>query len=141
MYTISKAVEVLGVSKVTIYKHMTKNGINKGKNLTEEEIKVLQNSVKNSKGINGKRKPLTGEVKLLEEKLKNLTYSKSLIDEELIMYEKKNTQLEKRIRELEGMLSTKEVLLNEAQIKQAELLDNKQKLLEEKSNKKSWWKR
>lgn len=132
MYTLKKATEILLVSKVTLYKHMEKNGIEKGKKLTDEDIKILKKSI--SKNL--KENPLLNSLQEQKQEFtKEINKRDIEIDELKDSLDSKNI----RIRELENLLSQKELLLNQSQIKQAELLENNQKLLE--SPKKKFWRK
>ena len=129
MYTIIKASEKLGVSKVTLYRHMAKNGINKGSKLTEEHMSILENSIGKSKKVNVNDNKI-----LLKEK--EYTYKINQLEADVKSLEDKVLQLEHENRRLLSELGTSQVLVNKTQTQNAELLDNNQKLLE---HKKSWW--
>jgi hypothetical protein len=132
MYTINKASEILGVTKVTIYKHMAKNGIDKGHKLTDEEINVLSNSIAKTKKVNNIGKDILN-------KEKEYVYSINLLENKVKELEREISLLEKDNRELLRDLQTSQIIVNESQKQNIELINSKQKLLENKKNK--WWKR
>jgi len=132
MYTINKASEILGVTKVTIYKHMAKNAIDKGHKLTDEEINVLSNSIAKTKKVSNIGKDILN-------KEKEYIYSINLLENKVKELEREIAKLEKDNRELLRDLQTSQIIVNESQKQNIELINSKQKLLENKKNK--WWKR
>lgn len=134
MYTIIKASELLNTSKVTLYRHMEKNGIKKGSKLSDEQVDILRNSIGKSKQVTGRRE----DISLIE---KELTYKINQL--ELIVKEKDThiLQLERKNNDLLHELQKSQILVNESQKQNIELLANSQKLLEYKETRKPFWKR
>lgn len=95
MYTITKATSLLKVSKVTVYKHMAKNGIEKGKKLTNEDIKVLENSI--SKNI---------KVDSTVNDIQKYVYTINTLEKEILQYEEKILSLEKIVENLSSNFKT-----------------------------------
>ncbi len=104
MYSIKDSIDILGVSKVTVYKHMEKNGIKKGKKLSEEDIELLKKSIsKNKVNVytrkdvdftkNEKYISLNKENQILLKKIEKLEKEKKLLEEKVIVIEKDNREL------------------------------------------------
>ena len=129
MYTKVDALNVLGISRSTLYKHMEKNGINKGEKLTDEDIKVLINSIAKTKSV---RVDVSAE--------KEYIYQINKLEKELL---EKNEIIELLDLDNRSMMKTiqeNQLLISKVQFDYLTVLNNNQKLLEE-SSKKKWWKK
>lgn len=130
MYTITKGMQILDVSKVTIYKHMQKCGIEKGRKLTDNDIKALKKSISKTKKVSYNDEHI--QLERLQANKERVELEKRIddIEEEL-------STKDVRIRELESLLTQKEIILSDSQKEQAELLRENRRLLE--APKKKWF--
>lgn len=128
MYTKNEAISKLGVSRATLYKHMEKNGIEKGIKLNDEHIKVLKNSISKTKKDN--------TIQTLE---KEYIYKINELENKVNEMKETILKLEIDNRELVKQIQTSQILVNEAQTKNQELVASNQKLLELKAKKKKFW--
>ena len=129
MYTKIEAITKLNTSKATLYKHMEKNGINKGNKLTEEDIKVLQKSMSKNQKVDS--------IRHLE---KEYVYKTNKLEKEIEDLKIENEKLLFENRELIKQIQVSQMLVNKTQVQNVELVANNQKLIETKE-KKSWWKK
>lgn len=137
MYTLKEVTSILGVSKVTVYRHMEKNSIEKGKKLNEDELKILENSIQKgkvkSKGNMYTSKPVTfteteeyTKLKLEHEKLKK-SFNKLRQDNQRL--EEKIIYLEKDNRELISQMQNSQIMSNELIAQNIELVRETRLLL------------
>ncbi len=150
MYTKKEAHELLGVSKNTLYKHMDKLGINKGKKLDEKDMKALKVSTKKTKKNTMNVDMYIDEISELKIQINSLLVNIADQDDKLKKMELKNKEIDllkqEKIKleidnrnlftELQNSLIVNSNLVSQ----NAEFLTKNQKLLESK-NKKPFWKR
>ncbi len=139
MYSIKESIDILGVSKVTVYKHMEKNGIKKGKKLSEEDIELLKKSISKNKvnmytrkdidfTKNEKYISLNKENQILLKKIEKLEKEKQQLEEKIILIEKDN-------RELISQMHNSQIMSNELIAQNIELVRETRLLLTPKEDK------
>lgn len=150
MYTLKEVTSILGVSKVTVYRHMEKNSIEKGKKLSEDELKMLENSIQKSKvkskgkgkgkgkGNMYTSKPVTftetEEYTKLKSEHEKLKKSFNKLKQENQRLEEKIIYLEKDNRELISQMQNSQIMSNELIAQNIELVRETRLLLAPKQD-------
>lgn len=92
--TKTELIEHLGTSRGTLYRHMAKLGIDKGKKLSEEDIVLLEKSI----GIKKTKQKIVSNI--IDTNVKqNETMEKIILENEILS--KENSELKERILHLE----------------------------------------
>lgn len=137
MYTLKEVTSILEVSKVTVYRHMEKNSIEKGKKLSEDELALLKNSIQKgkvkSKGNMYTSKPVTftktEEYTLLKEEHEKLKKAFNKLKQENQRLEEKIAYMEKDNRELISQMQNSQIMSNELIAQNIELVRETRLLL------------
>ncbi len=106
--TRTELIKEMGTTKGTFYRHMAKLGIDKGKTLTDDDIKNIEISIK---GKSNSTSTSTAELDKVQSDLKAELYSK-------------NIEIEKLKKELEETRTRLELKENEVNKLQTELTNN-----------------
>ncbi len=139
VYSIKESVGILGVSKVTVYKHMEKNGIEKGRKLSEEDINVLRKSISKNK-VNTYTSKVVDFTKgekyiLMEKENKDLLRNIEKLEKEKKQLEEKLVLIEKDNRELISQMHNSQIMSNELIAQNIELVRETRLLLAPKEDK------
>jgi predicted transcriptional regulator len=139
-YSISDVSKQLNVSKVTIYKKISRlsdlsghvKKVNNGQCITAEGIEIIRKSLE----VNQNNKPSQEEFK--ENKVNDVIFGELTAYKELIeSFKKQNENLQEQLKIKDNQISDLTRLLENMQV-----LSKQQKLIEESTgNKKSFWSR
>lgn len=152
--TKTELIGQLGTSRGTLYRHMAKLGIDKGKNLTDEDIKRITYSIKGNTNvlqdktrqsteqneIQKENNELKKKISLLENKITALEEdNRNLLLElsnSLAMHNEVNKQYSNFMIEMKSLMAPQQEIKTE----RADKINNIEEEKEDSRKKKKWWK-